>query len=329
MILPPSALDRLTNMMIDDYPMLFEVSNQKHKKKTHCGVLEFVAEEGVVYLPYWMMQNLLLTEGDIVRVQYTKLMKGNYVKLRPQTKDFLDISNPKAVLETTLRSYTCLTVGDSILINYNNKRYFIDIVEARPNDAVSIVDTDCEVDFAPPLDYVEPVRSAGAGDGDKPGEPMDLGGDAEKKKARRDDASGGSGASGDETSAAGAENEKTFLAFAGGGNRLDGKAARADLAPKPVELPTTSLKLSKEFEQFIRGPPAGNPGNPGETKKESDASASGLPRRKAGKLVFGGAGGVGRESRAAEKAKAPDTKEEKKETNAKFTAFQGSGNKLK
>ena len=78
-------------------------------------------------------------------MQYTKLSKGNYVKLRPQTKDFLDISNPKAVLETTLRSYTCLTVGDSILINYNNKRYFIDIVEARPNDAVSIVDTDCEV----------------------------------------------------------------------------------------------------------------------------------------------------------------------------------------
>jgi ubiquitin fusion degradation protein 1 len=326
-ILPPSALDRLTNMMIDDYPMLFEVSNQKHKKKTHCGVLEFVAEEGVVYLPYWMMQNLLLTEGDIVRVQYTKLMKGNYVKLRPQTKDFLDISNPKAVLETTLRSYTCLTVGDSILINYNNKRYFIDIVEARPNDAVSIVDTDCEVDFAPPLDYVEPVRSAGAGDGDKPGEPMDLGGDAEKKKARRDDAGEGSSGAAD---AADAENEKTFLAFAGGGNRLDGKAARADLAPKPVELPTTSLKLSKEFEQFIRGPPAGNPGDPGETKKESALlSASGLPRRKAGKLVFGGAGGVGRESRAAEKAKAPEKKEEKKEEKAKFTAFQGSGNKLK
>ena len=69
-----------------------------------------------------MMQNLLLTEGDIVKFQYTKLLKGQYVKLRPQTKDFLDISNPKAVLETTLRTYTCLTVGDSILINYNNKR---------------------------------------------------------------------------------------------------------------------------------------------------------------------------------------------------------------
>ena len=40
-------------MMIDEYPILFEVTNTKQKKTTHCGVLEFVAEEGVVYLPYW------------------------------------------------------------------------------------------------------------------------------------------------------------------------------------------------------------------------------------------------------------------------------------
>ena len=326
MILPPSALDRLTNMMIDDYPMLFEVSNAKHKKKTHCGVLEFVAEEGVVYLPYWMMQNLLLMEGDIVRVQYTKLSKGNYVKLRPQTKDFLDISNPKAVLETTLRSYTCLTVGDSILINYNNKRYFIDIVEARPNDAVSIVDTDCEVDFAPPLDYVEPSNAAGK----KPGDPMDLGAErSEKETEKRRREEKGAGGVEKKDGAGEADDAKTFLAFAGGGNRLDGKSARADLAPKPVELPTTSLKLSKEFERFIRGPKDDAAEGKG-AKKEGAASASGLPRRKAGKLVFGGAaGGVGRESRAAEKAKAPEKKEEKKEEKDKFTAFQGSGNKLK
>ena len=155
-ILPPSALERLTRMQIDDYPMLFEVTNAKERKSTHCGVLEFVADEGVVYLPYWMMQNLLLGEGDIVKFSYTTLPKGTYVKLQPQTKDFLDISNPKAVLETTLRQYTCLTVGDTFVIHYNNKKYFIDVVEAKPGDAIGVVDTDCEVDFAPPLDYVDP-----------------------------------------------------------------------------------------------------------------------------------------------------------------------------
>ena len=48
------------------------------------------------------------------------------------TQDFLDISNPKAVLETTLRGFSCLTKGDCICLHYNNKRYYIDITETRP-----------------------------------------------------------------------------------------------------------------------------------------------------------------------------------------------------
>ncbi len=44
-----------------------------------------------------MMQNMLLQEGDIVRVKSATLPKGTFVKLQPHTKDFLDISNPKAV----------------------------------------------------------------------------------------------------------------------------------------------------------------------------------------------------------------------------------------
>ena len=45
-----------------------------------------------------MMQNMLLQEGDIVRVKNANLPKGTYVKLQPHTTDFLDISNPKAML---------------------------------------------------------------------------------------------------------------------------------------------------------------------------------------------------------------------------------------
>jgi hypothetical protein len=43
-------------------------------------------------------------------------------------------------LETTLRKYSCLTTGDSILINYNNKRYYIDIFETKPQRAVTIIE---------------------------------------------------------------------------------------------------------------------------------------------------------------------------------------------
>ncbi|KAK9280702.1 hypothetical protein L1049_014400 [Liquidambar formosana] len=158
-IMPPSALDRLAFLQID-YPMLFELNNPSSGRVSHCGVLEFIADEGLIYLPYWMMENMLLHEGDIVQVKTASLSKGTYVKLQPHTKDFLDISNPKAILETTLRSFSCLTTGDTIMVAYNNKKYYIDIVEAKPSAAVSIIETDCEVDFAPPLDYKEPEKVA-------------------------------------------------------------------------------------------------------------------------------------------------------------------------
>jgi ubiquitin fusion degradation protein 1 len=45
-----------------------------------------------------MMENMLLQEGDIVQLRNTSLEKGTFVKLQPHTKDFLDISNPKAML---------------------------------------------------------------------------------------------------------------------------------------------------------------------------------------------------------------------------------------
>ena len=78
-----------------EYPMLFSVVSKKTTRQSHCGVLEFVADEGVIYMPHWvrclpcaaaaaaaaaagafrstwasqMMRNLLLTEGDRVTVR--------------------------------------------------------------------------------------------------------------------------------------------------------------------------------------------------------------------------------------------------------------------
>lgn len=198
-IMPPSALDRLASLHID-YPMLFELRNAATERISHCGVLEFIAEEGMIYMPYWMMQNMLLQEGDTVRVKNVTLPKGTYVKLQPHTKDFLDISNPKAILETTLRNFSCLTTGDSIMVAYNNKKYYIDIVEAKPSAAISIIETDCEVDFAPPLDYKEPERPQ------QPSIP------SSKAPAQGQDAE--------------AEAEPKFSPFTGAGRRLDGKPSK-------------------------------------------------------------------------------------------------------
>ncbi|CAL0316941.1 unnamed protein product [Lupinus luteus] len=62
------------------------------------------------------------------------------------------------VLETTLRNFFCLT-GDSIMVAYSNNKYYLDIIESKPANAISIIETNCEVDFAPPLDYKEPQKA--------------------------------------------------------------------------------------------------------------------------------------------------------------------------
>ncbi len=52
-IMPPSALEKLARLNIS-YPMLFKLLNQRQARSTHCGVLEFVAEEGRIYIPHWV-----------------------------------------------------------------------------------------------------------------------------------------------------------------------------------------------------------------------------------------------------------------------------------
>jgi len=108
-----------------------------------------------------------LNEGDIVHLRSAAIQKGKFVKLQPQTTDFIKISNPKAVLERALNKYSALTKGETFRILYNKKKYDIGVVEVRgaagafapgQAEAVCIIEADVEVDFEAPADYVEPPR---------------------------------------------------------------------------------------------------------------------------------------------------------------------------
>merc|ERR1719387_2566823 len=110
---------------------------------------------------------MLLQEGDVVHLRSATIQKGSFVKLQPQTTDFINISNPKAVLERSLGSFSALTKGETFRIFYNRKKYDIGVVEVRPEggrfppgspEAVCIIEADVQVDFEAPADYVEPQR---------------------------------------------------------------------------------------------------------------------------------------------------------------------------
>ena len=56
--------------------------------------------------------------------------------------------------------YSVLHKGDTINIQFGGKEYLIDIVETKPDDQVCCVETNIELDFMAPKDYVEPPKLA-------------------------------------------------------------------------------------------------------------------------------------------------------------------------
>ncbi|XP_068143468.1 ubiquitin fusion degradation protein 1 homolog [Drosophila tropicalis] len=217
-IMPPSALDTLTRLSVE-YPMLFKLNNTKKSRASHAGVLEFVADEGKCYLPYWMMDNLLLEEGDILDIESVSLPVATFSKFQPHSTDFLDITNPKAVLENALRNFACLTKGDVIAIKYNKKVYELCVLDTRPGNAVSIIECDMNVEFEAPVGYNEQNAASGA---------SSQGGDgAQGTSVGQGEVSGtGQGTAG--------VLEEVIETFQGSGVRLDGKKKKDSQVDTPV-----------------------------------------------------------------------------------------------
>lgn len=212
-LLPQAALEQLIEQ---DGIMLFKLTNRKHDRITHCGVLEFLPSETVkCYLPSWMMHHLLLGEGDELNVESVSLRTATFARFQPQSTDFLDISNPKAVLETALRKFSCLTKDDVIAIRYLNRDHELRVLELKPAEAVTIIECDMEVDFAPPVGYVEPKYTPSSSQNiagtPKSTNPMAMTpGDPQLSIPNS------------------FKSPATFMPFHGTGNRLNGKAKSKD-----------------------------------------------------------------------------------------------------
>ncbi|KAH9883911.1 ubiquitin fusion degradation protein UFD1-domain-containing protein [Xylariomycetidae sp. FL2044] len=161
--LPPSALQKISQLHVQ-WPLMMELVNGEKGLQTHAGVLEFVAAEGHTYLPKWMMKTLQVEDGDMIQIKTTSLELAKMVKLQPQSTNFLDISDPKAVLEKVFRNFATLTKGDIFNFEYNDEMYEVAVLEVKPETdkmGVCMIETDVSVDFAPPVGYVEPQKGSG------------------------------------------------------------------------------------------------------------------------------------------------------------------------
>ena len=111
------------------------------------------------------MNTLLLSEGSLLNLKSTSLPLGKFIRIQPQSPAFLQISDPKAVLEMSLRNFSALTKGDIIQISYNSQIYEIAVLEVKAHgvaedevvESICVIETDVSVEFAAPVGYVEPT----------------------------------------------------------------------------------------------------------------------------------------------------------------------------
>ncbi|EGG09771.1 uncharacterized protein MELLADRAFT_74324 [Melampsora larici-populina 98AG31] len=248
-IMPQDALVELTEMDMES-PFMFEIRNSSPNKTnlfTHCGVLEFIADTGTVHLPQWMMKRLDLNEGDPIKLTGTRLPKGKFAKVQAQSTLFLELGDHKAVLETSLRNFSCLTKGDIIEIYHNMMTFEILIMELKPDDVpgVSIFETDLEVDFAAPVGYVEPTPVPRA---PPPTLASKLNIDASGTQSVNARGSGTNTPSGSTVGGG----QTAWEAFTGGGRTMGGKSVRGKgVVKKKIEEVDASSKIFRTGIQKI------------------------------------------------------------------------------
>lgn len=134
-----------------------EVSSDINDKKSVCAVHEYTESPGIIFMPARIMNAIGIDAGDNVKVVQKKdIPSGEYIKIRPFQKAFIQISNPKVVLEKHISQYyPILTQGEVINIQYNDIDYQIEIVETKPATSIQTTNCDINLDFDRPVDMEE------------------------------------------------------------------------------------------------------------------------------------------------------------------------------
>eukprot|EP01087_Luapelamoeba_hula_P012986 TRINITY_DN3679_c0_g1_i3.p1 TRINITY_DN3679_c0_g1~~TRINITY_DN3679_c0_g1_i3.p1 ORF type:complete len:474 (-),score=47.05 TRINITY_DN3679_c0_g1_i3:728-2149(-) len=168
-ILPASMLQQLETQM-EEGALLFEIVNAAFAHivdvpRLYCGVLDFTSpHSSTAVMPQWLLEALGVASGDEIVLKQAFLPRATRVKLQPELPEFMDLPNPKALLEQQLSySYCTLTMGQDIAIEVreqtpslgasnesdSNVRYTIKVLECEPSDSVCLIETEVTLDLVP------------------------------------------------------------------------------------------------------------------------------------------------------------------------------------
>lgn len=113
------------------------------------AVHDFTAPNNTIYLPTKLAEDLYINRGDNLIINEYSLIKGEYIKVKPLCKEFFNKINIKELFEETInKKYPMLSVGE--ILTLINSDIQIKVVECLPENTISTVDTNINVDFEKP-----------------------------------------------------------------------------------------------------------------------------------------------------------------------------------
>jgi ubiquitin fusion degradation protein 1 len=344
-ICPPQVLNAITKSEVV-YPILFKISS--NTKTLYCGPVDWTAEPGRVYVPDWMMANLGVENNSKIQLSVTELPTGHFVKFKPQSTNFLTkISDPRAVLEHKLRNYAALKVGEVIYFQYVKHDYFLEVLECKPasHGAISIIEANLEVDFAPPDGYVEPSSKSASSSSASPAPPFAMEEDDPNQAAEEDDLglgadseddsdddNGGAGKAG-RRSTSSKGRSKTPSAFSGQGHRPSGKAVtKTELSLPDLASSPSGRKFITSSGSLVIGPPSESASASSSSSASSSATnarGSPSPAAAAAAARAAASSSSSKPSTPQPSANNPVAAAETKPEPTGFVAFSGAGHRLK
>jgi len=121
-ILPKKILDTYYHYLDSGDPLTFSITTENNLKY-HIGVIEFTADDDMIYVPSWILKNLKLSEGDIIDLKYVPLKKATKIIIEPKDNTIFQFNDLKSTFEIILKNFICVTKGTTISITYENKNF--------------------------------------------------------------------------------------------------------------------------------------------------------------------------------------------------------------
>jgi hypothetical protein len=152
-------------------PVMFQIQPQSVMggRITHCGVLEFTAEEGTIEIPTKVYQNLFIETIDsisppTVTLKYIVLPKITAVQFQPKLNLFSQLGPIKLILEENLQQHTTLTLGDTLTIWSRGQAHEIVVTDLEPKDELvhcggTVIDTNIEVSLEYSQEYLHKIQT--------------------------------------------------------------------------------------------------------------------------------------------------------------------------